>query len=114
MDNESIEILLKIKEKLNHICYGSETCSTCRIKKFEKKYDTQCNSCIHIYMIQHLLGDNEDAADFYKEEIKRFINMCRKTKCKECEITKLKIKHDELKKLDCVVTYFALKLLKDV
>ena len=114
MDNESIEILLEMKKELDRICENIETCSTCRVKKFEKKYDTQCNSCIHIYMIQYLLGDNEDAADFYKEEVKRFINMCRKTKCKECEITKLKNKHDELKNFDCIVVYFALKLLKDI
>ena len=114
MDNESIEILLEIKEKLDHICYGSKTCSNCCVREFEKKYNAQCNSCIHIYIVQFLLGDNENTADFYKKEVIRFINMCRETKCKECNITKLKIKYDELKKFDCTVIYFALRLLRDI
>ena len=113
MDNESIEILLEIKEKLDHICYGSKTCSNCCVREFEKKYNAQCNSCIHIYIVQYLLGDNEDAANFYKEEFKNFKDMCTNTNCKHCEITKLKTKHKKLD-ADCVIIYFAIKLLKDV
>ena len=54
------------------------------------------------------LNDN-----FYKEEFKNFKDMCTNTNCKHCEITKLKTKHKKLD-ADCVIIYFAIKLLKDV
>ena len=39
--------------------------------------------------------------------------MCTNTNCKHCEITKLKTKYKKLD-ADCVIIYFAIKLLKDV
>ena len=113
MDRESIILLNEITEKLNRICKENDRCTTCNIKHFKEKCDIECDLCMRTFIVQYLLGDNEDAANFYKEEFKNFKDMCTNTNCKHCEITKLKTKHKKLD-ADCVIIYFALKLLKDV
>ena len=113
MDKESIRILNEITEKLNRICKENDRCTTCNIKHFKEKCDIECDLCMRTFIAQYLLGDNEDAANFYKEEFKNFKDMCTNTNCKHCEITKLKTKHKKLD-ADCVIIYFAIKLLKDV
>ena len=113
MDKESIRLLNEIIEELNRICKENDRCTTCNIKHFKEKYDIECDLCMRTFIAQYLLGDNENAANFYKEEIENFRDMCEHTSCKNCEITKIK---NKLKKIDadCVVFYFAIKLLKDV
>ena len=113
MDRESIILLNEITEKLNRICKENDRCTTCNIKHFKEKCDIECDLCMRTFIVQYLLGDNEDAANFYKEEFKNFKDMCTNTNCKHCEITKLKTKHKKLD-ADCVIIYFAIKLLKDV
>ena len=113
MDKESIRILNEITEKLNRICKENDRCTTCNVKRFKEKCGIKCDLCMRTFMAQYLLGDNEDAANFYKEEFKNFKDMCSNTRCKDCEISKLKTKHKELN-IDCAVVYFAIKLLKDV
>ena len=113
MDKESIRILNEITEELNRICKENDRCTTCNIKHFKERYDIECDLCMRTFIAQYLLGDNENAANFYKEEFKNFKDMCKNTNCKNCEITKLKIKHKKID-TDCVIIYFALKLLKDV
>ena len=113
MDKESIKLLNEIAEELDRICKENDRCTTCNIKHFKEKYDIECDLCMRTFIAQYLLGDNENAANFYKEEIENFRDMCEHTSCKNCEITKIK---NKLKKIDadCVVFYFAIKLLKDV
>ena len=113
MDKESIKIMNEIKKELDRICKENDRCTTCNIKHFKEKYDIKCDLCMRTFIVQYLLGDNEDAANFYKEEFKNFKDMCTNTNCKHCEITKLKTKHKKLD-ADCVIIYFAIKLLKDV
>ena len=113
MDRESIILLNEITEELNRICKENDRCTTCNIKHFKEKCDIECDLCMRTFIVQYLLGDNEDAANFYKEEFKNFKDMCTNTNCKHCEITKLKTKHKKLD-ADCVIIYFAIKLLKDV
>ena len=113
MDRESIILLNEITEKLNRICKENDRCTTCNIKHFKEKCDIECDLCMRTFIVQYLLGDNEDAANFYKEEFKNFKDMCTNPNCKHCEITKLKTKHKKLD-ADCVIIYFAIKLLKDV
>ena len=113
MDRESIILLNEITEKLNRICKENNCCTTCNIKHFKEKYGIKCDLCMRTFIAQYLLGDNEDAANFYKNEFKNFKDMCNNTRCKDCEISKLKTKYKELD-TDCVIMYFALKLLKNV
>ena len=113
MDRESIILLNEITEKLNRICKENDRCTTCNVKRFKEKCGIKCDLCMRTFIVQYLLGDNEDAANFYKEEFKNFKDMCTNTNCKHCEITKLKTKHKKLD-ADCVIIYFAIKLLKDV
>ena len=113
MDKESIRLLNEIAEELDRICKENDRCTTCNIKHFKEKYDIECDLCMRTFIAQYLLGDNEDAANFYKNEIENFRDMCTNTNCKHCEITKLKTKHKKLD-ADCVIIYFAVKLLKDV
>ena len=113
MDKESIRLLNEIAEELDRICKENDRCTTCNIKHFKEKCDIKCDLCMRTFIVQYLLGDNEDAANFYKEEFKNFKDMCTNTNCKHCEITKLKTKHKKLD-ADCVIIYFAIKLLKDV
>ena len=113
MDKESIRLLNEIAEELDRICKENDRCTTCNIKHFKEKCDIECDLCMRTFIVQYLLGDNEDAANFYKEEFKNFKDMCTNTNCKHCEITKLKTKHKKLD-ADCVIIYFAIKLLKDV
>ena len=113
MDKESIKLMNEIEKELNRICKENDRCTTCNIKHFKEKYDIECDLCMRTFIAQYLLGDNEDAANFYKEEFKNFKDMCTNTNCKHCEISKLKTKHKKLD-ADCVIIYFAIKLLKDV
>ena len=113
MDKESIKLMNEIKKELDRICKENDRCTTCNIKHFKEKCDIECDLCMRTFIVQYLLGDNEDAANFYKEEFKNFKDMCTNTNCKHCEITKLKTKHKKLD-ADCVIIYFAIKLLKDV
>ena len=113
MDKESIRLLNEITEELDCICKENDRCTTCNIKHFKEKYDIECDLCMRTFIAQYLLGDNEDAANFYKNEIENFRDMCEHTSCKNCEISKLKTKYKELD-TDCVIMYFALKLLKNV
>ena len=113
MDRESIILLNEITEKLNRICKENDRCTTCNIKHFKEKYDIECDLCMRTFIVQYLLGDNEDTANFYKEEFKNFKDMCENTSCKNCEVARIR---NESKKIDadCVIIYFAIKLLKDV
>ena len=113
MDRESIILLNEITEKLNRICKENDRCTTCNIKHFKEKCDIECDLCMRTFIVQYLLGDNEDAANFYKEEFKNFKDMCENTSCKDCEVAKIRIKHKKID-ADCVILYFAMKLLKDV
>ena len=113
MDRESIKLINEIEKELTRICKENDCCTTCNIKHFKEKCDIECDLCMRTFIVQYLLGDNEDAANFYKKEFKNFKDMCTNTNCKHCEITKLKTKHKKLD-ADCVIIYFALKLLKDV
>lgn len=113
MDKESIKLINEIEKELACICKENDRCTTCNIKHFKEKYDIKCDLCMRTFMAQYLLGDNEDAANFYKEEFKNFKDMCTNTNCKHCEVSKIKNKHKKLD-ADCVIIYFALKLLKDV
>ena len=113
MDRESIILLNEITEKLNRICKENDRCTTCNVKRFKEKCGIKYDLCMRTFMAQYLLGDNKDAANFYKEEFKNFKDMCNNTRCKDCEISKLKTKHKELN-IDSAVVYFAIKLLKDV
>ena len=113
MDKESIKLMNEIEKELNRICKENDRCTTCNIKHFKEKCDIKCDLCMRTFIAQYLLGDNEDAANFYKEEFKNFKDMCTNTNCKHCEISKLKTKHKKLD-ADCVIIYFAIKLLKDV
>ena len=113
MDRESIKLINEIEKELTRICKENDRCTTCNIKHFKEKCDIECDLCMRTFIVQYLLGDNEDAANFYKEEFKNFKDMCTNTNCKHCEITKLKTKHKKLD-ADCVIIYFAIKLLKDV
>ena len=113
MDKESIMLINKMAKELTRICKENDRCTTCNIKHFKEKCDIECDLCMRTFIVQYLLGDNEDAANFYKEEFKNFKDMCTNTNCKHCEITKLKTKHKKLD-ADCVIIYFAIKLLKDV
>ena len=113
MDKESIKIMNEIKKELDRICKENDRCTTCNIKHFKEKYDIKCDLCMRTFIAQYLLGDNEDAANFYKNEIENFRNMCEHTNCKDCEVARIR---NESKKIDadCVIIYFAIKLLKDV
>ena len=113
MNRESIILLNEITEKLNRICKENDRCTTCNIKHFKEKCDIECDLCMRTFIVQYLLGDNEDAANFYKEEFKNFKDMCKNTSCKNCEVARIR---NESKKIDtdCVIIYFAIKLLKDV
>ena len=113
MDKESIMLINKMAKELTRICKENDRCTTCNVKRFKEKCGIKCDLCMRTFIVQYLLGDNEDAANFYKEEFKNFKDMCTNTNCKHCEITKLKTKHKKLD-ADCVIIYFALKLLKDV
>ena len=113
MDRKSIKLINEIEKELARICKENDRCTTCNIKHFKEKCDIECDLCMRTFIVQYLLGDNEDAANFYKEEFKNFKDMCTNTNCKHCEITKLKTKHKKLD-ADCVIIYFAIKLLKDV
>ena len=113
MDKESIRLLNKITEELDRICKENDRCTTCNIKHFKERYDIECDLCMRTFIAQYLLGDNEDTANFYKNEIENFRDMCEHTRCKNCEVAKTKDKHKEID-VDCVVLYFAIKLLKDV
>ena len=113
MDRESIILLNEITEELNRICKENDCCATCNIKRFKEKYDIECDLCMRTFIAQYLLGDNEDAANFYKNEIESFRDMCKHTSCKDCEVAKIRIKHKKID-ADCVILYFAMKLLKDV
>lgn len=113
MDKESIRLLNEITEELDRICKENDRCTTCNIKHFKERYDIECDLCMRTFIAQYLLGDNEDAANFYKNEIESFRDMCEHTSCKNCEVAKTKYKHKEIDG-DCVVLYFAIKLLKDV
>ena len=113
MDKESIKLMNEIKKELTRICKENDRCTTCNVKRFKEKCGIKCDLCMRTFMAQYLLGDNEDAANFYKEEFKNFKDMCNNTRCKDCEISKLKTKHKKLD-ADCVIIYFAIKLLKDV
>ena len=113
MDRESIKLINEIEKELTRICKENDRCTTCNIKHFKEKCDIEYDLCMRTFIVQYLLGDNEDAANFYKEEFKNFKDMCTNTNCKHCEITKLKTKHKKLD-ADCVIIYFAIKLLKDV
>ena len=113
MDKESIRLLNEIAEELDRICKENDRCTTCNIKHFKERYDIECDLCMRTFIAQYLLGDNEDAANFYKNEIESFRDMCEHTNCKNCEVAKTKYKHKEIDG-DCVVLYFAIKLLKDV
>ena len=113
MDKESIKLMNEIKKELDRICKENDRCTTCNIKHFKEKYDIKCDLCMRTFIVQYLLGDNKDAANFYKEEFKNFKDMCTNTNCKHCEITKIRNKHNKID-TDCVIIYFAIKLLKDV
>lgn len=113
MDRESIRLLNEITEELNRTCKENDRCTTCNIKHFKEKYDIECDLCMRTFIVQCLLGDNEDAANFYKEEFKNFKDMCKNTSCKNCEVAKIRDKHKKID-ADCVILYFAIKLLKDV
>ena len=113
MDRESIKLINEIEKELARICKENDRCTTCNVKRFKEKCGIKCDLCMRTFIVQYLLGDNEDAANFYKEEFKNFKDMCTNTNCKHCEITKLKTKHKKLD-ADCVIIYFAIKLLKDV
>ena len=113
MDKESIMLINKMAKELTRICKENDRCTTCNVKRFKEKCGIKCDLCMRTFIVQYLLGDNEDAANFYKEEFKNFKDMCTNTNCKHCEITKLKTKHKKLD-ADCVIIYFAIKLLKDV
>ena len=113
MDRESIILLNEITEELNRICKENDRCTTCNVKRFKEKCGIKCDLCMRTFMAQYLLGDNENAANFYKEEFKNFKYMCEHTNCKDCEIAKIRNKHNKID-TDCVILYFAIKLLKDV
>ena len=113
MDKESIRLLNEITEELDRICKENDRCTTCNIKHFKERYDIECDLCMRTFIAQYLLGDNEDAANFYKNEIESFRDMCKYTSCKDCEIAKIRNKHNKID-TDCVILYFAIKLLKDV
>ena len=109
MDRESIKLLNEITEELDRICKENDRCTTCNIKHFKEKYDIECDLCMRTFIVQYLLGDNEDAANFYKEEIKNVKDMYKNTSGKNCQVTRIK---NESKKIDtdCVIIYFATKL----
>ena len=113
MDKESIMLINKMAKELTRICKENDRCTTCNIKHFKEKYDIKCDLCMRTFIVQYLLGDNKDAANFYKEEFKNFKDMCENTSCKNCEVARIR---NESKKIDadCVILYFAIKLLKDV
>lgn len=113
MDRESIKLINEIEKELTRICKENDRCTTCNIKHFKEKCDIEYDLCMRTFIVQYLLGDNEDAANFYKKEFKNFKDMCEHTSCKHCEVSKTRDRYKKLD-VDCVIIYFALKLLKDV
>ena len=106
LDQESINHILASRKEVKEICKTHNVCAACLIGKFEAIYGLKPNECNSVHIVEHLLGSNDYAAEFYKTQY---------NECDTCIIKKTKDKYyEELGYVECSELYIAIKLLKDI
>ena len=90
LDQESINHILASRKEVKEICKTHNVCATCPIGKFEAIYGLKPNECNSVHIVEHLLGSNDYAAEFYKTQYNEFRDMCLGRKCDTCIIKKTK------------------------
>ena len=114
LDQESVDLIVTLRKQVRKTCKDYNVCAECPVIKFEIIGDIDHNDCYSIYITRYLLGDNVNAAKFYKVQYREFRNMCTRRGCDDCKIKKIKNKYKELSNSECLELYIAVNLLKDV
>ena len=81
----------KYNKMCNNMCSTMiEGCEKCMIAKFEEEYNISGFNCETIFMAIHLLGYNENTAEYIKQQYRNMkTKICSKYKCSTCPVLSL-------------------------
>lgn len=115
MNQEDKDIIIKLKNQISNICdeFADDNCNGCIVNAFIKKYkiDEDMRYCNSIYIIIHLLGINDNAAEFFVQQYELWSRIIIHMSCRSCENNRISLDYMVISCFDCFLIH---QLFKEV